>query len=718
MATISLVMIVKNEELILQRCIDSVKNIVDEFVICDTGSTDNTKEIIQAHGKLFEIPFVNYVDTKNEALRKATCDYILLMDADEYVLHGLEKLKAYAEEGVNAVSAKIIEGTDKITVNEYYRNRLWRNNGQWRFEGPGVHEVVCGPGDIIYAPDIKVRHDHNYRQNNPEIVRAKSLQYINLLNTYLVKNPNNPRALFYLARTYKDLGETTKTIDIYHKYLNTNSSFLDERWQAAFDIALCWKSIGEYDKAFEACDLAIGIDERRAEAYNLKGLLYYNMHNWQKAADYFEESLKKSFPSNVLLFINPREYNFVPLDYLSICYDRMKQYHKSKELLGKYIEISKVIDNRIVENLCWTNRKIHQKIFMALGHTPEPVYGGILNEKGVHGVETTYIELSKDLVDLGHTVFLFCSCEEEHKYDGVYYIPYTKINQYISIEPDLVVASRWFNALRMFPKAKKIIWMQDALFRDPDDLSLYGQVDKIICSSKWHSQYIAERLGTMIDYKKVQVIPLGIRKELFAANIGRDPYKVIYSSNPDRGLYILIDMWERLTKAIPEIKLDIYYGWEGLKTWSNTAEWQSSVKDQQSNFMDKIKSFTNIDFKGRLTKKQLADEMLSASLCLYPNNFWETFALTAIEAQAAGVPMITTDKGALATTLNLDCNVLIRLDPYSKEYQDVFIKETTDLLTDSPRRELWSGRCREYAMSGPFDWTDISEQWHRLIMEL
>jgi len=719
MATISLVMIVKDEEKILERSIQSVKSIIDEFIIVDTGSIDKTKDIINKYGKVFELPFTNYVDTKNEALKLATGDYIILLDADEYIVSGIDKLKTYADNQlVECVAAKIIEGNDRVIANSYFRNRMWRNNREWKYDGPGVHEVLCGPGPIIYDGEIKVRHDHSHReQKDAETIIQKYWGYVDILNNFLKDNPSDGRALFYLARTYKDLGKSLTAITIYEKYLELNTFFIDERWQAAYDIAQCYKAEGEYDKAIMFCDKAISIDSRRAEAYNLKGFMYYAMQDWDKAIECYEKSLKQKFPEDVTLFINPQEYDRIPLDNISICYDRVGRHREARECMRKCIEVSQFVDTRVINNFYWMNSFIQKKIFMALGYTPEPVFGGMLEIQGVHGLETTYIELSKELAKLGHTVFLFCRCDREHIYDGVYYIPYQEINDYLYLNPDVLITSRWFNSLYLENNSKKIIWFQDAHFTDPERPDAKDRASLFVCSSRWHRQYIAERYVHSIDSKKLHIVPLGLRKELYISSIEKDPYKVVYSSNPDRGLYILIDMWEELSKKIEGIHLDIYYGWEGLRTWSNNKDWQDKIDIQYRSIMEKLDKFSNIDFKGRLTKRELANEMLSATLCLYPNNFVETFCLVALEAQASGVPTITTNQGALATTLKNDCNILLRLDPYSTEYKNRFIDETVALFNDRERLNLWSYKCRNYVMEGKWDWSDIAKTWEKLILK-
>ncbi|MBK7632424.1 MAG: glycosyltransferase family 2 protein [Ignavibacteriales bacterium] len=85
MPTLSLSMIVKNEERHLARCLSSVKDVVDEIVIVDTGSTDNTIEIAESfNAKIFHFDWVNdFSAARNFALTKCIGNWILYLDADE-----------------------------------------------------------------------------------------------------------------------------------------------------------------------------------------------------------------------------------------------------------------------------------------------------------------------------------------------------------------------------------------------------------------------------------------------------------------------------------------------------------------------------------------------------------------------------------------------------------------------------------------------------------
>lgn len=110
MITISLCMIVKNEESVLETCLSSVKNIVDEIIIVDTGSTDNTKSIAKKFNtKFYDFEWCNdFAKARNYSFSHATKDYILWLDADDILpekdVEKLKNLKCTLNESIDSVT--------------------------------------------------------------------------------------------------------------------------------------------------------------------------------------------------------------------------------------------------------------------------------------------------------------------------------------------------------------------------------------------------------------------------------------------------------------------------------------------------------------------------------------------------------------------------------------------------------------------------------------
>jgi glycosyltransferase involved in cell wall biosynthesis/SAM-dependent methyltransferase len=714
---ISLVMIVKDEAAVLEKCLESVKPIVDEYVIVDTGSTDGTQEIIKRYGELHEVPFTNFVDSKNNAMSFATGKYIMLLDADKTVIGGLEYIKEHVNDGVDCLYADVVEGNRENPSSVYLCALLWKNNGEWKFDGPGVHEVITGNAPTYIDHRIKVLHEHDPKTRDRDYYLKRFNSYIGLLQDYLSKHPNDPRGTFYLGRTLKDLQHWLDAITQFERYLALNTNFRDERWQAAYDIAECWKVQGEYDRCEEALALAEQIDPRRAETHLLHGILYYELQDFQEAVKWFEKALALPVPQDVVLFLNLKAYLELPADYLVLSYDKLKEYRRGYECAKILAENLRKPDFRISNNMMYLGKLKEKTIFFLLGVTPEPVYGGMIDKQGVGGVETTYIELPTELAKLGHKCYVFCCCDKIHSHDGVWYIPYVDLYKYTELKPDVLITSRWFDPLYVYKDAKKIAWMQDAHYADPNHEDAWQVIDAFVCSSRWHRQYTADRLGNRLDAKKINIIPLAIRGELFNQQVERDPLQVIYSSNPGRGLYVLQPMWEEITRQVPGIHLAVTYGWEGLKTWSDDPKWQESIALDEQRVMDWVAKAGNVRITGRLPKKDLYREMLASTLCVYPNDFWETFCLTAQETQAAGVPMVTSALGALNTTLGNNGNVLIHGNAHSEEYTKTFIKATVFLMKDEERRKYLSDNCLAFFKQQP-DWAQVALMWEKLINSL
>ena len=150
MITISLCMIVKNEEDVLARCLECVHDIVDEIIIVDTGSEDSTKEIAKRYTKhIYDFPWIDdFSAARNFSFSKATMEYCMWLDADDILLEpdriDLLKLKQSLTPAPDMVMMKYHTSFDENgePTFSYYRERLIRNRAGYQWEG-AIHEVIA-----------------------------------------------------------------------------------------------------------------------------------------------------------------------------------------------------------------------------------------------------------------------------------------------------------------------------------------------------------------------------------------------------------------------------------------------------------------------------------------------------------------------------------------------------------------------------------------------
>ncbi len=216
--TICLNMIVKNEKDVITRCLDSVKPIIDYWVIVDTGSSDGTQEIIKEHlkgipGQLFERPWKNWGETRTEALQLAQeegeGDYLLFMDADDV----LEVDPGMDWASLDADLYYMWRGNQSFS---YRKPQLVRRDLPWKWIGV-THEYLDLPGPFTSETLEAVHYltlDGGAEAKDP---KRKFWKYVELLEAGLKKDPKNGRYAFYLAESYRDAGEKGKALEWYQK---------------------------------------------------------------------------------------------------------------------------------------------------------------------------------------------------------------------------------------------------------------------------------------------------------------------------------------------------------------------------------------------------------------------------------------------------------------------------------------------------------------------
>lgn len=212
---ICLNMIVKNESAVIKRCLDSVKPLIDYWVIVDTGSTDGTQEIIKEHlkdlpGELFERSWKNFGHNRTEALElaKAKGDFILIIDADDW----LEFDQDFVMPELRYDVYNMWRGTKEFS---YLIPHLIRAGLPWKWVGV-LHEYLdCGQ-NFTSATLEKMRYVSGCDGASSKDTE-KFKKYITMLEEGLKQEPNNERYVFYMGEACRDAGEKMKAIEWYQK---------------------------------------------------------------------------------------------------------------------------------------------------------------------------------------------------------------------------------------------------------------------------------------------------------------------------------------------------------------------------------------------------------------------------------------------------------------------------------------------------------------------
>lgn len=264
--TIGAVLIVKNEEKVLDRCLSSLKGF-DEIVVLDTGSSDTTCEIARKYtDKVIEGAYKwndSFCEARNKALGYSTADVVLSIDADEYLEeNGLLKIKAVLEarKDMNVFDVTLKDESNGAT---HYFPRLFKRIPEIFWEGD-IHNHLNFLGqtqtNITITYGVSPAH-----ANDPN--RA-----FRILTNYVSKNPRCVREKFYLAREYMYRRMWEEAIHWYESYLLVGN-FSQEVAEAHYQLGLCFRNTGDYEKARKHCLASIYVNTNYSSPIELLAYL-------------------------------------------------------------------------------------------------------------------------------------------------------------------------------------------------------------------------------------------------------------------------------------------------------------------------------------------------------------------------------------------------------------------------------------------------------------
>lgn len=271
---ISCVLIVKNEEALLSRCLESVKE-ADEIIVVDTGSSDSTVEIAKKYTDKVYTDFIwndSFADARNHAKSKATGDYILSIDADEFC-HDFQKVCKAVESNQDSYDCTLIAET---TGQKHLFPRLFKNSTDIYWVG-AIHNHLNVGNSASCDVEITYGSSPAHAQDPQRALRILEKE---------AAKPGVSRELYYLGREYmyfRRYAEATKTLG---KYVQI-SNFLLEKADAFLLMSQAYWQQGLGDDARDACLQAININAHFKEAILWMANISweFNGKQWEKMAE-------------------------------------------------------------------------------------------------------------------------------------------------------------------------------------------------------------------------------------------------------------------------------------------------------------------------------------------------------------------------------------------------------------------------------------------------
>jgi glycosyltransferase involved in cell wall biosynthesis len=732
MTTITACIITKGEET-LKAALQSVRDHVDEICVVFTGPDEEWSAFFAQHARLFDRAVVgkwedDFSKTRAVSFLMARSEYIVWLDSDD-IVEGAEHLRAACRPGSRIICPYhyALDPQGNVLLLQA-RERIVPNDGKFVWRRP-VHEHlirVDGERPVDVRDDRIVwkhqrKHDAPYSDRNLKILE----QY--------AKGDTTPDAWLHMNLGFElqNAHRFTEALEHFRSYLALSDA-QDEKALVCIRAADC--ELGAQDmfdpetqmRAIDWCKRAQALRPDWFEPYYAeakvhaipamthgdKGACELTLHWGRKAlATPLTDTPHATRPQDRTLHIH---------ELLRVVAEQMCDWRGALDAteaaaLVKPKDAGLTLARKRYKALLSLASLEEPKtdkldIVFACGPAAEPFDPEIYETRGVGGSETAVIEMARRLAAKGHKVRVYCLCGREGTWDGVDYYDYRGAHEGVC---DVLVSWRTGRMLRWVNAKVRVIWAHDLAILGYEEDRANGitrRADRIFVLSEFHKGRFCETHGFAPE--EVFVTRNGISLERFDQKVARNPHKAVYSSSPDRGLAVLLDMWPAVRERVPGAELHVFYGFDNWRAVARDYG-QPMQRYLVRNLEERARNTEGVVFRGSVDQKTLAREMLSAGVWCLPTWFEETHCIGAAEAQAAGLRVISTaDLGALPETVG-DRGVLVEGDWLSPEYQEKFVDEIEYAMEDAwdpdpnlPAREELQTYAREH-----FSWDGVVDEW-------
>lgn len=356
---LSLCMIVKNEEEVLERALSCARIFCDEIIVVDTGSSDDTIAIAKAFtDKVYSAPFRDFSSARNFSLSKATGDYIIWLDADDVVTpQNAQKFNSLKQRlcDEDFVMCPYVTAFDEADrpVFSYYRERIFKNRKGYRFEGK-VHEAICPQGKIIFE-NIAVEH----RKTKPSspmrnlLIYQQSLCEGSILST---------RDLYYYANELYQNNMPAQALAVYSEYRKRKDTFLPDLIQSFVNSSNILLDKNRCDEALSEILRALAYTRPTPTVLCQIGYVLQKQKKYGLSNYYYLAALTAE-ESSLFSFVNSDMSGYIP--YVQLGYNNYMLGDIDKALFynSKALALKPYGKTALDNNVFYLNEKIYCKTF-------------------------------------------------------------------------------------------------------------------------------------------------------------------------------------------------------------------------------------------------------------------------------------------------------------------------------------------------------------------
>jgi predicted SAM-dependent methyltransferase/glycosyltransferase involved in cell wall biosynthesis len=714
------VCIISSDDPHLPNAVASVEPWVERVVVVDPREVSGACD---ASGRMLD-----FSAARNASFAKAQTPWVMWLDSDD-VVQGSDKLVELCKAPPGTCFLLPYEyAYDHLgrVVTRQYRERLVQGKERMQWLYP-VHEVLAAKGpDVRFMQndDVIIKHQRQYL--NKPVEPGRNLR---ILEAWMKDHPDDVRNTYYYGLELGNNGRVDEAIKQLNRYVGM-SGWQDERAMAYYQLARIHEGRREWDLGLEAAFNSLKTVDWFESYYAICRMFHFKQE-WARCVHYGNIALSLP-PTKTFLFLSDADRHDIhtlltyaknQLGDVEGAYEHCKKGLEANPHEPHLVHNAPKLSQALSGSACGVRPVATEKglpypesgsqaarpagfsklsVVFATGPGCERWDPETMAKGGLGGSETMLIHQARNLAALGHKVTVYADPPREVVHDGV---TYKSVRDFRDLACDILVVSRYAQLLdeeHHVDARLRLLWCHDVVAHGATHARLL-RADRILALSQWHKQNLVETHGLHPEH--VVVTRNGVDLSRFHPDIHvRKPW-VVNSSSPDRSWPVLLEEWPKIRAQVPNAELHLFYG---FGNWRVVVGNNPDALSYIQRLEDAANRMEGIVYHGRVSQPELADFMLRSRLWAHPTWFTETSCITAMEAKAAGLHIVTSNLAALKETAK--GGALIDGEWTSQAYRARFVEECVKALRAGPHGP-WDD------VSG-FDLGSLALEWQTLFTGL